>query len=102
MLEASIGLIWKCTNAIRIVLSLYPNSGLLNVTNGPHSHYSVATKLYFTKKFQKIVFKKIYIISFQANSLHTRLLSTTQVDQNTADKAAKWKLVEMRSCSSRA
>lgn len=99
MLEASIGLIWKCTNAIRIVRSLYPNSGLLNVPNSPHSSYSVATKLYFTKKFQKIVFKK-NIISFKANSLHTRLLSTTQVDQNTADKATKWKLVEMRSCSS--
>lgn len=38
-----------------MVLSLYSNSGLLNVTNGPHIYYSIATKLYFTKKFQKIV-----------------------------------------------
>lgn len=78
MLEASIGLIWKCTNAIRIVLSLYPNSGLLNVTNGPHSHYSVATKLYFTKKFQKIVFKKYiyYFFPSQQSPYQTTLNNT--------------------------
>lgn len=84
MLEASIGLIWKCTNAIRIVLSLYPNSGLLNVTNGPHSHYSVATKLYFTKKFQKIAFKKNILflskptVSIPDFSQQHRLIRTPQ------------------------
>lgn len=98
MWGASIGLIWKCTDAIRIVWALYSNSGLLNGTNGPHSYYS-CNKIVFHQEISKDCFQK-NIISFQANSLHTGLLSTTQVDQNTTDKATKWKPVEMRSCLS--
>lgn len=76
MLEASIGLIWKCTNAIRIVRSLYSNSGLLNVTNGPHSYYSVAKELCFTKKFHKIVVKKYYFFPSQQSPYQTSLNNT--------------------------
>lgn len=76
MLEASICLIWKCTNAIRIVRSLYSNSGLLNVTNGPHSYYSVAKKMYFTKKFQMIVLKEYYFFPSHQSPYQTSLNNT--------------------------
>lgn len=102
MLGASAGLTWKCTNAIRIVWSLY--SFKLRASKchkWPPQLLLVQQNCISPRNFKRL-FSKKNIISFQAKSLHIGLLSTTQVDQNTADRAAKWKLLEVRSCLSRA
>lgn len=76
MLEASIGFIWKCTNTIRIVLSLYSNSGLLNVTNVPHSYYSVQQNCISPGNFKRLFSKKYYFFPSQQSPYWTTLNNT--------------------------